>query len=84
MSIGNVKISKYKKRIDKLKNIYKINDRVEFLNRYGQWIKGIIVDFNKKSNRYQAVIMCNNPDCKLHKICICSIHLRKVETDITK
>lgn len=56
---------------------YKIGDKVQFLNRKGIWIDSEIIGFNIKTNRFQAILKCNNKKCKTHKICIYSIFLRR-------
>jgi hypothetical protein len=67
----------------RLKNIknpnpYSIGETVEFLNRYGYWVKGVIVDFKITDFVYKAVIKCKeNKCCRKHYICICSLYLRK-------
>jgi len=76
-----VKITVHKKHPflkKSFKNPYQIGDKIQFFNRFGNWIDGTIIGFNIKSNRYQAIIKCSNPECKLHKICIYSLNLKKV------
>jgi hypothetical protein len=58
---------------------YQVNDKVEFLNKKGIWVSGVVVGYNIKSNRFQVIIKCNNKKCKLHKVCIHSLYLRKRE-----
>lgn len=60
-------------------NPYSIGEDVEFKNRYGEWVKGFIIDFKITDYVYKAVVRCyNNKCCRFHYICVCSTHLRKV------
>lgn len=56
---------------------YKISDKVQFLNKKGIWVDAEIIGFNIKSNRFQAILKCNNKKCKTHTVCVGSIFLRK-------
>lgn len=67
----------------RLRNIfiyeYFINDKVEFFNKYGIWVKGVVIGFKVTDYVYKAVIKCENKNCKFHYICICSTYLRKIQ-----
>jgi hypothetical protein len=59
-------------------NPYSINDKVEFLDYRGIWVKGVIIDFKITNYIYKAVIKCKNINCRNHYVCVCSIYLRKL------
>jgi hypothetical protein len=59
-------------------NPYNVNDKVEFYNKFGVWVKGVIIDFKITPYTLKAVIKCKeNKCCRYHYICVCSLYLRK-------
>jgi hypothetical protein len=62
---------------DSFKNPYNIGDNIEFYNKYGIWVKGVIIDFKVNYYVFKAIIKCNEKNCRFHYICVCSTYLRK-------
>ena len=62
---------------DSFKNPYNIGDNIEFYNKYGIWVKGVIIYFKVNYYVFKAIIKCNEKNCRFHYICVCSTYLRK-------
>jgi hypothetical protein len=60
------------------KNPFIVGDRVQFLNKDNIWIDGTITGFKVDDASFKAIIKCNNPECKTHKVCVFSIHLKRI------